>query len=117
MKVIVQDARTKRFLSATGRWVTSETDAQDFLSLMRAYNYATQFTSRRFEVVLYCPDDNYRTTIIEGEGTIAEEFSESVFCGEVQGATIKQVSLKKAGDSHQWTRFNACMTSTRNYLN
>jgi hypothetical protein len=117
MKVIVQDAKTKRYLSATGRWVAAENDAQDFLSLVRAYNYATHFTSRRFEVVLYCPDDNYRTTIIEGEGKVADDFSEAVYCEHNDVATIKQAKQKKTSDSHQWSRFNDFMTSTRNHLN
>ena len=113
MKVIVQDATTKRYLSATGGWVVTENDAQDFLSLLRAYNFATHFTSRRFGVVLYCPDDNYRTTIIEGEGKVADEFS-----GELMdGATVTQASHKKTDTAQQWSHFNACMTSTRSQLN
>ncbi len=113
MKVIVQDATTKRYLSATGGWVATENDAQDFLSLLRAYNFATHFTSRRFGVVLYCPDDNYRTTIIEGEGKVKDEFS-----GELRdGATVKQASHQQASTAQQWSRFNTRMTSTRHQLN
>lgn len=117
MKVIVQDATTKRYLSTNGRWVLAENDAQDFLSLMRAYNYATHFTSRRFEVVLYCPDDNYRTTIIEGEGKVAEDYNEAILCECVEDVPTKKTKHKKSSDSRQWSRFNDCMTSTRNHLN
>jgi hypothetical protein len=117
MKVIIQDAKTKRFFSDDGRWVADEEDAKDFISLMRAYHFAKQFTSGRFEVLLYCPDDNYRKSMIEGEGAGGESFGETASCTVVEKAGVKTGTRKKAGESTQWSRFNACMTSTRNYLN
>jgi len=117
MKVIIQDAETKRYLSTNGRWVAAENDAQDFMSLLPAYNFAKNFTSGRFEVVLYSPDDNYRTSIIEGEGKGSDSAEAVVSCVVVGYAKGKQAKHKKAGDPSVWSRFNACMTSTRNYLN
>lgn len=117
MKVIIQDAKTKRYFSANGRWVASETDAKDFRSLMRAYHFAKQFTSGRFEVMLYCPDDDCRTSIIETEGAGMDGVGDKVACATVKHAKSKLAKSKKTADSTQWSRFNACMTSTRNYLN
>ncbi len=68
MKVIIQNLTTRRHLSADGRWVRAAEDAKDFYSLIPAYHFARQNTEGRFTVVLYCPDDNYCTNIIEGEG-------------------------------------------------
>jgi hypothetical protein len=68
MKVIIQDLRTKAYFSADGRWVTDKSDATDFLTLLRAYHFARINTSGRFEVLLYCPEDDYSAGIITGIG-------------------------------------------------
>jgi hypothetical protein len=69
MKVIIQDTKTKAYLSADGRWVANIAEAQDFLTLLRAYHFAKEATSRNFEVLLHCPEDDYSAGIINGVGT------------------------------------------------
>jgi hypothetical protein len=68
MKILVQDLETCRFLSVNGSWVAEKDAARDFHSLLPAYQYARDFTSRRFQVLLYCPDDRFCVSMIAGEG-------------------------------------------------
>ena len=117
VKVIIKDLETKRYLSANGRWVTAERDAQDFVSILPAYNFAKNFMSRRFEVVLYCADDDYRATIITGEGTGSESFGDTMTAPKVAVISSKTIKAKKASQVCPWSHFNACMTSAQNHLN
>ncbi len=117
MKVIIQDAKTKRYFSANGRWVIAENDARDFTSLIQAYNFARRFTSRRFAVVLFSPDDNYRASIIEGEGIADDVVGEPAEVVLVEKASNQTTGEKTKSHSSPWSRFNDCMVSTRNYLN
>jgi hypothetical protein len=73
VKVIVQDLETMRFLSADGRWVADREVARDFYSLLPAYYFARDNTSRHFQVVLYCPEDHFCASIIAGKGIAAPE--------------------------------------------
>jgi hypothetical protein len=68
VKVIVQDLESMRFLSPDGRWVADREDARDFFSLLPAYYFARDNTSRHFQVVLYCPEDHFCASIIAGKG-------------------------------------------------
>jgi hypothetical protein len=73
VKVIVQDLETMRFLSGDGRWVADREDARDFYSLLPAYYFARDNTSRHFQVVLYCPEDHFCASIIAGKGIAQTE--------------------------------------------
>lgn len=57
-----------RFLAMDGRWVAKREDARDFHSLLPAYQHARDHTARRFQVLLYSPDDEFSATIIAGQG-------------------------------------------------
>lgn len=57
-----------RFLAGDGRWVAGRDDARDFYSLLPAYYFARDHTSRHFQVVLYCPEDHFCASIIAGKG-------------------------------------------------
>lgn len=98
VKVIVQDRESKYFLATDGCWVANEMDARDFFSLLPAYYFARNFTSRAFKVMLYCADDGYRAVIIEGEGN---------------GADLRSA----AGGDPTWERFNACVRAMPVELN
>jgi hypothetical protein len=73
VKVIVQDLETMRFLSPDGRWVADREDARDFYSLLPAYYFARDNTSRHFQVVLFCPEDHFCASIIAGKGVAQTE--------------------------------------------
>ena len=73
MKVIIQDIAANKFLAENGCWSNDKCDAQDYFSLLRAYQFAHANVSGRFRVLLHCPDDGYLACIIEGVGTVAEE--------------------------------------------
>jgi len=111
VKVIIQDRETKYYLSANGCWVATETDARDFFSLLPAYHFARNFTSRGFKVVLYCPEDNYQTVIIEGEGACGDDMAEP------EAAKPSHHVNQGAARASIWERFNACMRMTRAELN
>jgi hypothetical protein len=68
MKVIVQDIATKLYLAAHGAWAPDAASARDFRTLLRAFHFATDNVACRFQVLLYCEDDDYVACIIEGEG-------------------------------------------------
>jgi hypothetical protein len=73
MRVIVQDLETMCFLTADGRWVADREGARDFYSLLPAYYFARDNTSRHFQVVLYCPEDHFCASIIAGKGVAGPE--------------------------------------------
>ena len=73
VKVIVQDLKSGQYLSTTGQWVAAREDAGDFFTLLHAYHFARNNTNRRFQVLLYCPDDQYCAGIISGTGISAAE--------------------------------------------
>ena len=68
MKVIIQNAATGRYLASDGQWVADREDARDFHTLLHGYHYAKDHLAGRFQVLLYCPDDQYCASIISGEG-------------------------------------------------
>jgi hypothetical protein len=68
MKVIIQDICSKEYLSEDGQWVSARAQARDFLTLLRAYHFGCENTSGRFQVLLYCEEDDYSACIIEGVG-------------------------------------------------
>ncbi len=68
MKILIQDLETMRFLGADGQWVNGREEARDFHSLLPAYYHGRDHTSRRFQVLLYSPEDNFCTSIIAGVG-------------------------------------------------
>ena len=71
MKVIIQNKETCLYFSARGLWSVRPDDAQDFLTLLPAYQFAQNNVSGRFQVVLFCADDRYHASIIEGKGVAA----------------------------------------------
>lgn len=71
MKVIIQNKETCLYFSARGLWAVRPDDAQDFLTLLPAYQFAQNNVSGRFQVVLFCSDDRYHASIIEGNGVAA----------------------------------------------
>jgi hypothetical protein len=77
MKVIIQDLETNRYFAPSGRWVMAPDAAENFYSILPAYHFAKQNVSGRFKVILYCADDQYSKSIIEGVGQdVGEEISE-----------------------------------------
>jgi hypothetical protein len=86
MKVIVQDLETGRYLSADGRWVAARTNARDFGTLLRAYHFAKDNTSKHFQVLLHSTDDEYCSCIIDGVG-MASSNSEAVAAATKESAT------------------------------
>jgi hypothetical protein len=66
-----------RFLAGDGRWVADREDARDFFSLLPAYYFARDNTSRHFQVVLYCPEDHFCASIIAGKGVAQPAIKES----------------------------------------
>jgi hypothetical protein len=87
MKVIVQDLETGRYLSADGRWVADRTNARDFGTLLRAYHFAKDNTSKHFQVLLHSTDDEYCSCIIDGMG-LASANAEAVVAGAKESTSM-----------------------------
>ena len=104
MKVIVQDICSKEYLSEDGQWVTSTAQAMDFSTLLRAYHFARENTSGRFQVLLYCEEDQYSACIIEGEGTA--ELEAAVPGAPVPAAADNFVRLAEKPGCSIWSRSN-----------
>jgi hypothetical protein len=73
VKVLIQDLETLRFLAPNGRWVLDREAARDFFSLLPAYYYAREHTASHFQVLLYCPEDNFSASIIAGTGIAPDQ--------------------------------------------
>jgi hypothetical protein len=100
VKVIVQDLETMRFLTADNRWVDDRDDARDFFSLLPAYYFARDHTSRHFQIVLYCPDDHFCASIIAGKGVAESQIGHS----DAQAVPVKILKHPKN------SRFKRCTT-------
>jgi hypothetical protein len=113
MKVIVLNLHTKEYLAANGAWVADKAGANDFLTLLRAYHFARINTSRGFEVLLHCLEDDYCASIITGIG-IAN--SNAPMDSEPVEIPIHR---PRAGfKSESYKRFHLpAFDETRNYLN
>lgn len=86
MKVIIQNKETSLYFLARGLWSVRPDDAQDFLTLMPAYQFAQHNVSGRFQVVLYCADDQYHASIIEGNGAAISSAGEEIEIHESRAA-------------------------------
>ncbi len=114
MRVIIQDTETKAYLSADGRWVADIAAATDFLTLLRAFNFAQANTSRNFEVFLHCCDDDYLAGIIKGVGTANVEAAIEFAPLETETTwSSRLVATKKANPRFSLDLFD----TTRNHLN
>ena len=74
--MIIQNKETCLYFSARGLWSVRPDDAQDFLTLLPAYQFAQNNVCGRFQVVLYCADDRYHASIIEGKGVAVSSAAE-----------------------------------------
>ena len=107
MKVIVQDIETGEYLADSGEWVTTPAEARDFLTLLRAYNFAKETISGRFQVLLYCPEDQYSACIIEGEGLVDSLTKSSSTMTQVKTAPFVRKAAHKMNSAwSQFSRFN-----------
>jgi hypothetical protein len=91
VKVIVQDLESMRFLAADNRWVADRDSARDFFSLLPAYYFARDHTSRHFQIVLYCPEDHFCASIIAGKGVAPANI------GQPDAQTVPVKVLKHRG--------------------
>jgi hypothetical protein len=117
VKVIIQNPETRRYLSANGRWVATEDDARDFVSLLPAYHFARNHTSGRFRVMLYCDEDNYRTTIAEGTGTGVDRFEGAPAYLPAAPVKANDVNRDQAKQSSQWLRLFTGLAGVGSHLN
>jgi hypothetical protein len=98
MKVIIQNKETCLYFSARGLWSVRPDDAQDFLTLLPAYHFAQNNVCGRFQVVLFCADDRYHASIIEGNGVAVSSAAEEI--GIHQGrATIQMTDFFSQGQN------------------
>jgi hypothetical protein len=114
VKVIIQDLDSRHYLSPTGQWVAGREDAEDFHTLLHAYHFARNNTNRNFQVLLYCPDDQFCSSIISGTGITALE----AMPASTKVAIKRRVKAFKAVRRPQLgTDFNAGADGSRFFLN
>ena len=106
MKVLVQDLGSMRFLAVNGNWVEDKDDAQDFFSLLPAYNFARDNTSSQFQILLYCPEDNFCASIIAGIGTAARIKASVAGNRKKQSAGLSRVNGVYLPDNFDELRWN-----------
>ncbi len=107
MKVIVQDLETMRFLAAGDCWVANRDDARDFFSLLPAYYFARDHTSRRFQIVLYCPEDHFCASIIAGKGIAPADAGHT----DAQAVAVKVLKNRRNAQPRRGTAARPVMRS------
>jgi hypothetical protein len=115
VKVIIQDLKSRHYLSPTGQWVADREDAGDFHTLLHAYHFARNNTNRSFHVLLYCPDDQFCSSIISGTGITAVEAMPASTKAVVKPQRVK--AFKAVRRPQLGTDFNAGLDGSRFYLN
>ena len=95
MKVIVQDCDTGKYLSTDGCWVAVKDSARDFFTLLRAYQFAKNKISGRFQVLLHCPEDQYTACIIDGVGMAASQAEPTPVPISIQSVTSLSTSARR----------------------
>jgi hypothetical protein len=115
MKVIIRDLETRKYFSPNGQWVAAAIDAKDFCALVPAYNFAKQNTRVRFQIILYCPDDNYHTGIIDGMGMATSSEVTPSYAQSVTTATLVRRNVR--GKPQAVVHFPVQFDTNRNHLN
>jgi hypothetical protein len=66
MKVVIQDEDTRLYLANQGRWTDSAVDAKDFAFSLHARSVARNLNLKRFQVLFYFPDLDYKIVVCDG---------------------------------------------------
>jgi hypothetical protein len=67
MKVMIQDADTRKFFSNQGQWTATPDEAQDFSLANVAYSFAERRGVASFHVLFYYPETHYSIEILSKE--------------------------------------------------
>lgn len=65
MKVLIQDFETQLYAGHSGQWTDSALDARDFAMSVHARSVAQNLNLKRFRVLFYFPDLDYKIVVCE----------------------------------------------------
>jgi len=65
MKVVIHDEETRMYLAQAGRWTEQATEARDFSFSLHARTVARSLNLKRFQVLFYFPDLDYRIVVCD----------------------------------------------------
>ena len=63
MKVLVQDDETQLYVAHEGRWTDCAREARDFAMSLHARTVAQRLNLKRFRVLFYFPDIDYKIVV------------------------------------------------------
>ena len=66
MKVLIQDGRSKKYLTAVGGWVNDAREGENFVSHRHAYEVARHTATDEFNIVLYSALGGYAFPVDQG---------------------------------------------------
>jgi hypothetical protein len=66
MKVLIQDDATQMYVADEGRWTESAQEARDFTMSLHARSVAQKLNLKRFRVLFYFPDLDYKIVVSDG---------------------------------------------------
>jgi hypothetical protein len=70
MKILIQDIKTRYYLTNDGHWTANPRDAEDFLGSGRAWYFAKLTMAGDFRVLAYFPNSQSSVTVKEQLGAI-----------------------------------------------
>ena len=65
MKVVIQNEETRLFLAPQGQWTDSAQEAKDFAFSLHARAVARNLNLKRFQVLFYFPDLDYKIVVCD----------------------------------------------------
>jgi hypothetical protein len=65
MRVLIQDDETQMYAGHSGRWTDCAREARDFAMSVHARSVAQALKLKKFKVLFYFPDLDYKITVCE----------------------------------------------------
>jgi len=65
MKVVIHDEESRLYLAHAGQWTDRASDAKDFAFSIHARSVARNLNLKRFQVLFYFPDLDYKIVVCD----------------------------------------------------
>ena len=65
MRVVIQDEETRLYVAHQGQWTDAPVEAKDFAFSLHARSVARNLNLKRFQVLFYFPDLDYKIVVCD----------------------------------------------------
>jgi hypothetical protein len=65
MRVVIHDEENRRYLAQQGLWTEKAVEAKDFAFSLRARSVARELKLKKFQVLFYFPELDYRIVVCD----------------------------------------------------